>query len=51
VIVRFLALLELFKQGRVELVQGDRFGDVGVLWTGGTDRSFDAILNIDDYEG
>lgn len=51
VIVRFLALLELFKQGRVELVQGDRFGDVGVLWTGGTDRTFDAILNIDDYEG
>ncbi|MEO8363677.1 MAG: segregation/condensation protein A [Ilumatobacteraceae bacterium] len=51
VIVRFLALLELFKQGRVELVQGDRFGDVGVLWTGGSDRTFDAILNIDDYEG
>ena len=51
VIVRFLALLELFKQGRVELVQGDRFGAVEVLWTGGTDRSFDAILNIDDYEG
>lgn len=51
VIVRFLALLELFKQGRVELVQGDRFGDVEVLWTGGTDRSFDAVLNIDDYEG
>lgn len=51
VIVRFLALLELFKQGRVELVQGNRFGDVEVLWTGGTDRSFDAILNIDDYEG
>lgn len=51
VIVRFLALLELFKQGRVELVQGDRFGDVVVLWTGGTDRSFDAVLNIDDYEG
>ncbi|MFA5774418.1 MAG: segregation/condensation protein A [Ilumatobacteraceae bacterium] len=51
VIVRFLALLELFKQGRVELVQGDRFGDVGVLWTGGWDRSFNAIYNIDDYEG
>lgn len=51
VIVRFLALLELFKQGRVELAQGDRFGDVEVVWIGGTDRSFDAILNIDDYEG
>jgi len=51
VIVRFLALLELFKQGRVELIQGDRFGDVEVIWSGGADRSFDAILNIDDYEG
>lgn len=51
VIVRFLALLELFKQGRVELVQSSRFGDVGVLWTGGWDRSFNAIYNIDDYEG
>ena len=51
VIVRFLALLELFKQGRVELIQGDRFGDVAVLWTGGWDRSFNAIYNIDDYEG
>lgn len=51
VIVRFLALLELFKQGRVDLIQGDRFGDVGVIWTGGWDRSFNAIYNIDDYEG
>jgi segregation and condensation protein A len=51
VVVRFLALLELYKQGRVELVQGDRFGEIGVLWTGGWDRSFNAIYNIDDYEG
>lgn len=51
VIVRFLALLELFKQGRVDLTQGDRFGEIEVLWTGGSDRSFDAVLNIDNYEG
>jgi segregation and condensation protein A len=35
VIVRFLALLELFKQGYVELEQTERFGDVEVVWTGG----------------
>lgn len=51
VIVRFLAVLELFKQGRVQIEQGDRFGDIEVLWCGGNDRSFDAVLNIDNYEG
>jgi len=34
VIVRFLALLELFKQGRVDLDQADRFGDIDVVWIG-----------------
>ena len=37
VIVRFLALLELFKQGMVELDQGERFGDIEVEWTAGRD--------------
>ncbi len=36
VIVRFLALLELCKQGRVELDQGATFGDLVVCWTGGS---------------
>jgi segregation and condensation protein A len=34
VIVRFLALLELCKQGRVTLEQGETFGDLEVSWTG-----------------
>jgi segregation and condensation protein A len=34
VIVRFLALLELFKAGAVDLSQGPRFGDIRVVWTG-----------------
>jgi segregation and condensation protein A len=51
VVVRFLALLELFKQGRVDLVQFDRFGDIEVEWTGGEDRGFESVLSIDDYEG
>jgi segregation and condensation protein A len=51
VVVRFLALLELFKQGRVDLLQHDRFGDIEVEWTGGEDRGFESVLVIDDYEG
>jgi segregation and condensation protein A len=32
VIVRFLALLELYKEGRVDLDQGAHFGDLSVAW-------------------
>lgn len=51
VVVRFLAILELYKQGRVGLEQADRFGDIQVTWTGGDDRGFDPVGAIDDYEG
>jgi segregation and condensation protein A len=51
VVVRFLASLELYKQGRVTLEQSDRFGDIEVQWTAGDDTGFEAVLNIDDYEG
>ena len=48
VIVRFLALLELFKQGFVELDQSERFGDIDVVWV--ADRDVDAGgLPIDSY--
>lgn len=50
VIVRFLALLELFKQGLVDLEQTEHFGDIDVVWTGG-DGSGLEDLPIDDYEG
>ncbi len=36
VIVRFLALLELCKRGRVSLDQGETFGDLSVTWIGET---------------
>jgi len=52
VIVRFLALLELYKQGLVELDQAERFGDITVVWTGGADaHASDAIAHADSYEG
>ena len=51
VIVRFLALLEIFKQGFIELGQSERFGDIEVLWTGSTDSAAAPAFAIDDYEG
>ena len=50
VIVRFLALLELFKQGFVELEQAERFGDIEIVWTG-DDNELLGSIPIDDYEG
>ena len=51
VVVRFLAILELYKQGRVTLEQSDRFGEIEVQWFAGDDTGFEAVLQIDDYEG
>lgn len=34
IVVRFLALLELYRDGRVELLQGDTFGEIRVEWQG-----------------
>lgn len=50
VVVRFLAVLELFKQGIVELEQPNTFGDITVVWIGDPDLHADAIA-IDTYEG
>jgi segregation and condensation protein A len=51
VVVRFLAILELYKQGRVTLEQSDRFGEIEVQWIAGDDTGFESVLQIDDYEG
>jgi len=51
VVVRFLAILELYKQGRVTLEQSDRFGEIEVQWIASDDTGFEAVLQIDDYEG
>jgi segregation and condensation protein A len=50
VIVRFLAVLELFKQGAVELDQAERFGDIEITWTGGDHLDADELV-VDVYEG
>ena len=50
IIVRFLAILEMYKQGFIELDQIDRFGDITVQWTGlGTGN--ESMAEIDSYEG
>ena len=50
IVVRFLALLEMYKQGWIEIAQGDRFGDIAVEWTGIGPES-DGPLVVDDYDG
>lgn len=50
VIVRFLAVLELFKQGVVEIDQPERFGDIEVRWAPAEGVDTDTIL-IDAYDG
>ena len=51
VIVRFLALLELFKQGLVELDQAHTFGDIEVVWTGDGVDVAEALAGVDGYDG
>ena len=52
IVVRFLAVLELFKQGLVELDQVGRFGDITIEWIGyeAAARSGD-LEAIDVYDG
>ena len=45
VVVRFLAILEMFKQGLVDIEQATTFGDIEVVWLGGV------MAGVDAYEG
>jgi segregation and condensation protein A len=49
IVVRFLAILELFKQGIVELEQAAVFGDITIEFVG--DRDGADFASIDAYEG
>lgn len=50
VIVRFLALLELFKEGLVDLEQGDTFGELRVRWRGDIDSRL-VPESVAEYQG
>jgi segregation and condensation protein A len=49
IVVRFLAILEMFKQGLIELEQGTVFGDISIEWVG--DRGGADLASIDVYDG
>jgi segregation and condensation protein A len=51
IIVRFLALLELCKQGRVSLDQGHTFGELQVEWVATTSEPVLVGADYDEYEG
>lgn len=50
IVVRFLAILELYKQGYIDLDQHDRFGEIEVQWTGAGPEAGET-LEIDSYDG
>jgi segregation and condensation protein A len=55
VVVRFLAILELFKKGMVDLDQPRTFGDIEIVWLGAAGArelgELDALDAIDTYDG
>jgi segregation and condensation protein A len=51
VVVRFLAVLELFKLGMVDLDQPRTFGDIEVVWLGRDHEGARDLGEIDVYDG
>jgi segregation and condensation protein A len=51
VIVRFLAVLELCKQGLVEIEQAASFAALHLAWTGGDETALDAPGLVEEYTG
>ena len=53
VIVRFLAVLELFKSGLVDLEQHGNFADLQITWLGDQAETLESIgaLDIEEYQG
>lgn len=51
VVVRFLALLELYKQGLIDIEQFGSFAEIGIVWTAGDHLSTSDLAAIDVYDG
>jgi segregation and condensation protein A len=53
VIVRFLAVLELYKRGMIDLAQATSFGELHITWLGGQEAEPElvAAFPIEEYEG
>jgi segregation and condensation protein A len=51
IVVRFLAVLELFKQGHVDVAQAKNFGDIDIIWLGTSHMGAPDLELVDLYEG
>ena len=51
IVLRFLAVLELFKQGFIELDQPASFGDIEIIWVGSPALGVADLAGIDTYDG
>jgi segregation and condensation protein A len=57
VVVRFLAVLELYKQGLIDVEQFSNFADITIVWTGGDPEAVEhgawmrSLATVDGYEG
>ena len=51
VVVRFLAILELFKQGFVDLDQPRSFGEIEIVWLGRDRSELEELAEVDAYDG
>jgi segregation and condensation protein A len=51
VVVRFLAVLELFKQGLIDLEQAEAFGEIGITWIAGPGVSGADLAAVEAYDG
>jgi segregation and condensation protein A len=51
VVVRFLAVLELFKQGFIDLDQPHTFGDIQIVWLGRDHSELEELTAVDAYDG
>jgi len=51
IVVRFLAVLELYKQGLIDLDQAEAFGEIGITWLAGPAAVGADLTAIDVYDG
>ena len=49
--MRFLAVLELYKQGLIDIEQFDAFGEIDIVWIGVADLDVTELASIDVYDG
>ncbi|WP_420637886.1 segregation and condensation protein A [Candidatus Poriferisocius sp.] len=50
VVVYFLAVLELYKRGLVEVAQATTFGRIAITWSGAPDE-LEPLVGVDAYDG